>query len=522
MLFKSTKKVYYELIMKVLLISPYIAQYFSGPAESYNREDFIPSAALLYLAAILRANNYEPIILDFNNAEVHKHRENYLDYCKKVITKSLDDCKPDLVGINCLFSGTFPDVLEFAKTVKSHSPNLKVATGGIHPTTYPREILTNCNDIDYVAIGEGEKAIVALAASIKAKNENLLSSIKSFAYKDKDGAVRINREKNLIDDLDTLPMPAWDLINIEMFEMQLDHYYKGPNNTLKSPGRNKAAIFTSRGCPLSCNFCDMFMVMGKGHRKKSPKKIVDEVELLNKNYGVNYFSFMDDQLTLNRGHILEVCDEILKRKLKICFDTPNGLWVNSLREEVIAKMVEAGLVKGQLSIEHGDDYIRNEVIGKALDRKKIFEVAGLLKKYKVMTYGAFIMGFPEDTNETLQNSYDMMEELQLDKAGNSTLIPLPGTALFKQVVKDKLFIKNWNLDELWKTPVSQDQSEFIIKPYNMSIDDLDKWREKFDIMLIKYWKTSSSPASIGRGLTLDSAGVAPKRVYKSPNSRQAG
>ena len=192
--------------MKVLLISPYVDQNFDRPAESIIREDFIPSAALLYLAAILRANNYEPIIVDLNNSDVHKQKEKYLDYCKKIIIDSLNECKPDLVGINCLFSGTFPDVLKFAKTVKSHSPHVKVAIGGIHPTSFPKEILSNCNDVDYVAIGEGENTIVALAASIKAKNENLLSSIKSFAYKDKDGVVRINKETNYVEDFELDPL----------------------------------------------------------------------------------------------------------------------------------------------------------------------------------------------------------------------------------------------------------------------------------------------------------------------------
>jgi radical SAM superfamily enzyme YgiQ (UPF0313 family) len=495
--------------MKVLLIAPYVNISFDRPAEQYNREDFYPSAACLHLAAILRANNHEPVILDLNNAVVHSQKEKYLEYSKKMIIDCINETKPTFVGINCLFSGTFPDILDFARTIKSHSPNIKIATGGIHPTQFPKEILTNCKDIDYIAIGEGENSIVALAASIEKKNENLLSKIKSFAYRDKDGVVRINHQKDYIEDLDGLPMPAWDLIDLQKFEMKLDHYY----NPQKLPIKNKAAIFSSRACPLSCNFCDMFLVMGKKHRKRGVKSIVNEIEVLNKDHGVNYFSFMDDQLTLNRAHIMELCDEILKRKIKIVFDAPNGLWINSLREDVIAKMVEAGLVTANIAIEHGDDYMRNEVIGKCLDRKKIFEVADLLKKYKVMSIGFFIMGFPEDTNQTLQNMCDMMDELQLDKAGVGTALPTPGTALFKQVVKDKLFIDNWNLDDLWKTPISHCQSDFIIKPYNMSVDDLYEWRKKFDVMLIKYWKTSPSKAATGRGLTLDKDGVNPRVTY---------
>ncbi len=391
--------------MKVLLIAPYVNLSFNWADFSISkREDFYPSAALLHLAAILRANDYEPIIIDLNNAVVHSQKEKYLDYCKKIIIDSLNEHKPDLIGINCLFSGTFPDVLEFARTVKSHAPDTKIAVGGIHATSFPREILTNLHDIDYVAIGEGENAIVSLAASIKAKNEKLLSSIKSFAYREKDGVVRINRERNFVEDLDALPLPAWDLIKINKFEMNLDHYYN-PSNL---PIKYKAAVFSSRACPLSCNFCDMFLIMGKKHRKKSAKTIVNEIEVLNKKYGINYFSFMDDQLTLNRGHTIDLANEILKRKLNIQFDAPNGVWINSLRDDLVGKLAEAGLVMCNLAIEHGNDYIRNKIIGKNLERDRIFQAAKYLKKYNVLSGGFFIMGFPEDTNETLQDTYDMM------------------------------------------------------------------------------------------------------------------
>jgi len=486
--------------MKVLLIAPYFKRVV---ANEMNREDFYPSVALLHLAAMLRANNYETVIVDLNNKVVHDQKEKYLEYSKKIIIDNLNVHKPDLVGINCLFSGNFPDVLKFARAIKSHSPNLKIAIGGIHPTTFPKEIVSNCDDIDYVAIGEGENTIVALAASIKAKNENLLSSIKSFAYKDKDGVVRVNREQNYINDLNSLPMPAWDLIDMEKFEMNLNYYYNPTDNLI---GKFKAGIFSSRACPCNCNFCDMFLIMGKKHRKKSAKTVVDEIEFLHKSYAVNYFSFMDDNLTLNRAHIMNLCNEILRRKLRIILDTPNGLWINSIREEVVAKMAEAGFVKTCIAIEHGDDYIRNKVIGKALDRKKIFEVVALFKKYKFMLTGFFLMGFPEDTNETLKNNYDMINEPQLDKTGVNIAIPFPGTALYNQVVKDKLLIDDWNLDELWKTPLSLVQSKFVIKPYNMSVDDLYKWKAKFDSLRIKYWKTNPKPPNLGKEFNSDHIG----------------
>ena len=504
--------------MKVLLIAPYVDLKFDRPVEKSNqsvtpsiRGDFIPSGALLYLAAILRSNNYEPTILDLNNTVVDSHKEKYFDYCKKIIIDNLNEHKPDLVGINCLFSGIFSDVLKLAKVVKSHSPHVKIVIGGMHATTFTKEILTNCNDIDYIALGEGEKAIVALAASVKAKNENLLSSIKSFAYRDKDGVIKINREADYVEDLDSLPMPAWDLINLNEFEMKLDHYYN-PRNL---PIKHRAYIFASRACPCVCNFCDIFLVMGRKHRKRNPKVIVNEIEMLNKSYGVNYFSFNDDNLTLNKAHILAICNEILKRKLNIMIDSPSGLWINSLREEVLAKMAEAGFVKVTISVEHGDDYIRNKVIGKSLPREKIYEVVELLKKYKIMITGYFIMGFPEDTNETLQNSYDMIDELEIDQPSVQALIPLFGTPVYKQVVKDKLFVGNYKLDELWKTPLSLGQSEFVIKPYNMSIDDLYKWRQKFDVLQAKHWKSipNQEKLTVSHNIKPDNAGIIPRHIH---------
>jgi tRNA A37 methylthiotransferase MiaB len=134
-----------------------------------------------------------------------------------------------------------------------------------------------------------------------------------------------------------------------------------------------------------------------------------------------------------------------------------------------------------------------------------------------MSSGFFIMGFPEDTNETLKNTYDMMNELKLDTVAVFTLIPFVGTALFKQVVKDKLFIDNWNLDELWKNPMQNQQAEFFIKPYNMTVDELYKWRKKFDIMKVKHWKTNPNPATVGNNLSLDSDGIAPRETYRKKN-----
>ncbi len=471
--------------MKVLLIAPYYFTNADDRSDSIDkREDFLPSSALMFLGAVLREHNHEPILLDLNSSYVHK-KVDKKQYCLNVILSEIEKQTIQLVGFNCLFSGIFPSILEYAGKIKEKFPNVKIAIGGLHPTTYSKKILESCKEIDYVVLGEGEIQIVRIADSIEQNDFIHIDKISSFAYRNEDNEVNINNDRSFID-FNELPMPAWDLINFKDYEIDLSHYYN-PKQHARSHLENIVPIFSSRGCPFNCSFCDMFHVMGKEHRRRDAVKVVDQIEFIHKEYGMNYFQFLDDNLTLNRGHILGICKEINNRKLDIQFDTSNGLNINSLNEEVIAAMASAGLVDACIAIEHGSDYIRNEVIGKKLKRETIYEVAELLRKYKVQTGGLFIAGFPEETNETLADSYKMMTELKLDRMATGWAIPFPGTALFDQVRKDDLFTISIDFDQLWKQPISFVQKKPIIKPYNMSVEELLEWKSKFECIRYKYF-----------------------------------
>jgi radical SAM superfamily enzyme YgiQ (UPF0313 family) len=474
--------------MKVLLIAPYLHLQESDERNKQKREDFLPSTALIYLAAALRERGHEPILLDFNSAKTHRQADP-LEYCNNKIVETISDESPGLVGLNCLFSGLFETVLYISQAIKTKFPEVPIAIGGIHPTTYPREILSNIKEIDFIVNGEGEDQIVALANLIEDNDESKLPEIHSFAYRNGNGKVVLNDRSGFIEDLDVLPMPAWDLIDFEDYEMDLSDYYNPKNFEMK----NHIPLFTSRACPYTCTFCDMYTVMGRTLRLRSPKKVVDELEYLNRERGLSFFSFMDDNLTVNKKHILGICGEIINRKLNIQFDTPNGVHVNSLTEEIVAVMVKAGLIATSLAIEHGNDFIRNRVIKKNLPRKKIYEVAALFKKYKVLTAGLFIVGFPEETPETMEDQYRMMSELQLDRMCSLVLIPFPGTEIFKQAVRDDLFVKKVDLDNMWKTPMSHAQEDFVLKPYNMTIEELHEYRAKLESIRYKYSRKNLLP-----------------------------
>ena len=462
--------------MKILLIAPYL----DDPAEK--RNDFLPSGALLCLAAILREAGHTPILLDLNNKTVHS-QPNPNEYCLQLICRTIENKQPDFVGISFLFSGFMNIARKYAQKIKEISPNLKIITGGIHATTFPNEILNNCMEFDYIALGEGENQMLEISNRISTGELGDLSEIKSFAFRDSNGEVRINKERNWID-YETMPMQAWDMVDFSDFEMDLSNYSNFKNHKIT----NVIPVISERGCPYKCTFCDMYIVQGRKLRRRNKIQFVDELEYLVNERNQRFFTFMDDNLTLDNKHILGICEEIIRRNLDIQFTTSGGLGMKSLKIEIIQAMTEAGMTSALLAPEHGSDYIRNKIIKKNLDRDTIYEVVENLKKFRISLAGNWIMGFPEDTNETLQEMLDMINELKLDRNWVGNLIPFPGTPVFSQCMRDNLFINDLNASKLWHTPVRAHQDGSVIKPYNLSLDELKDWRKTFIDIRFKYMR----------------------------------
>lgn len=383
-----------------------------------------------------------------------------------------------MVGINCLTSMHFPLVRDICSFIKSCFPEILIIIGGVHPTLFPSEILNNCPEIDFIAIGEGEETIVNLVNILDRKDSSSLSEIQALAWRKPDGSVVINPRLHYIKDLDSLPMPAWDSVNFQ------DYY--SDHSTWYNPKHKKinvsVPILTSRSCPFECNFCTCYANMGRTFRRRSPQLVVDEIEYLYTQKKQNYFRILDDNFVLVKNHVMDICNEIIRRKLDIQIEASCGLHISSLDEELIEKMAEAGVVYVALPIEHGNDKIRNQVIKKNLPREKIFTVAKLFKKYKMLTSGAFVMGFPEDTTETLNDTYQLINDLELDLNYVLILMPFAGSKVFEQARRDNLFTDAIDLDRLWEGKYCLDglqQDKVYIKPYNMSVDELVEWRHRF-------------------------------------------
>jgi len=450
-------------MVDVLLINPRSI----GMSDTPN---IFPSS-LLYLASVLQHNNIKVDIFDLNVIEG--------DINSLIIEKIKNDC-PLIVGIGCLFSGHFRMVRDIASLIKSHWENIIIAIGGIHPTIYAKEIIENCKCIDWVFIAESEYTFLEAVKYGLGLRENL-DNIDGIAYRSYDGIVVRQKEK-FIEDLDSLLFPSYNLVNVDNYKNYTGNWHNPRNlySDLIIP------IISSRSCPRKCNFCSMFLVMGEKIRCRSPKNVVDEIEMLYNQYGCRRFSFMDDNLTLKRDHIIGICNEILDRNLDIQIETPNGVATYSLDEEMLDLFYRAGLVRITIAIESGSDYIRNDIMGKHLKKEKIYEISKLLKKYPdIYSKAFFLIGMPEDTRETLEETYQMIKDIDIDEPVITNVCPFPGTRLFDQIMKDDLLVEKLTVQDLWQFDkfYYTGNQEFYIKPYNATMSVLKEYRKKFDLLI---------------------------------------
>ena len=486
--------------MNVLLVFPFSIIEWNNKYE----EPRLP-LNITYLASAARQAGYNVNLVDLR-VEQQKRKlavSNSLEsHDVKLLTKILEDKilknNAEIVGINCLYSGLFPVVLHLAKRIKLLNSKIKVVIGGIHPTIYAKEILKQYQDsIDYVIIGEGEDSLVELLNCLAAHNLSGLSSIDGLGYL-KDNQVVINPKNNYIENLDALPFPAVDLLNLPDYFIDTSSWHSPKGLPIKTP----VPIITSRSCPNMCNFCSMHFVHGQKIRYRSPENVVEEMKMYIDNYGLNYFNISDDNLNLDKKRVLKLMHLIVKENLNIQFSTENGVYINSLDEEVLDAMSSAGLARLHLAFETGSDYMRTEVIGKNLYNKKIEELKNILLKDKyshIYLYGYFVIGFPEETKETLSQTYQLITSFPLDNYSLFYAIPFPGTRLYNQCFKDRLFTEEYFYDtDLLVNQVDVGQMVKglpYIKPYNLELTELIEFKKKALDYLKKKRSNTSVPMS---------------------------
>ncbi len=342
---------------------------------------------------------------------------NYLDNLKDLsgevwqqISATISRHKPSVVGISAK-SQNFTSARAVARKVKEIDERIIVVVGGPHPSMIGREVL-NCPDIDIAVIGEGEATIVELLDAMASDGD--LSRVKGIIYRDNAKNIKETPPRDFIDNLDSLPFPH------ESAPEVLCNYDEYPNTAFQY-------IFAIRGCPFNCFYCGSRNIWEHKVRFRSPENVMREIKGL-QSKGLEMIHFDDDTFGIKKEYIQNLCATLARECPGIKWSCE--LHVNLVDEETISMMKSSGCYSIRIGIESGSNKIlkemrKNTTIEEALSACKI------IKRHGIELRTFFMIGFPQETEDTLKATVEAMEKTECDALIYSIFTPYPGTEAFE-------------------------------------------------------------------------------------------
>jgi len=426
--------------MKILLINP-PRTYYPG---SKNIRLGLP-LGILYLAAVLEKNGHDPEILDClisSSAQVRHTADKIIHGIpEQIILKKIRQTSPDVVGISNQFSAQIENVIYLANLIKKINQKIIVVVGGPHISIAGKKLISENKNIDFGVIGEGEYIFLKLIKSLEA--DLPFSNISSLIFRNAQGQTIANPFGGFIQNLDDLPLPAYNLIDMPKYFQLLSQGFKTrPNTTPRS-----ISMITSRGCPYNCIFCSIHLHMGKRFRAHSPTYVIEHIKHLVEKYQISHISFEDDNFTLDVPRCKKILQAIIDNQLPITWDTPNGIRADNVDEELIALMKKSGCQELIFGIESGSQRVLDEIIDKKLKLSQALTAIKLCKKYKIKTKAFFVIGFPGETKKEIQQTIDLSLKLYKKYDVTSGLLlatPLLGTRLHQICQTHNYLVKEIN------------------------------------------------------------------------------
>ncbi|MBI4448373.1 B12-binding domain-containing radical SAM protein [Candidatus Woesearchaeota archaeon] len=411
--------------MKVLLINPPQVS-----TKSQVTGGVVPPLGLAYLAAVLYEQGYSVKIIDALGEDPYKfsswgpYRIRGLPF-EKIVQKI--DPDTELVGISNMYSFAFILVQHLIDLIKRELPNIQIVLGGAHATVMPQYVLKNTK-ADFVVLGEGEKNILEICSTLKKKV--LPTKIKGLAFRNKNKVI-VNEGRNLVEDINTIPIPKRDLLPMEnYFELREPH----------GAAREKrwTTMISSRGCPYKCSFCNTPYIWQGLWRSRNPKLVVDEIETLAHSYRIKEIHFEDESMVMNRNKTLEFCRELKARKLDIIWQPSNGIRAELANLKLLSAMKHSGCTHITFAPESGSKRVLNQIINKNLNLNAITSAVRNASQLGIKTMAYFVIGLPGETPVDIKESIryaNKLARLGLDETDFSVFSPLPGSQLFFELEK---------------------------------------------------------------------------------------
>jgi len=397
------------MIKKIILIYPpfpMAERYGKGLAQIGT---CLPPLGLLSLGAVLENNGYEVRVYDsdLRNSDIEQ------------LVAHVKEYDPDFVGIYCNTSN-YHRVVNYASNIKKIK-NYPICLGGPHPVIEPEEILKNKN-IDYIVMGEGELTIIEFLEFLNGKKDLFL--VKGLAFKKDDGSIVVNSRRELIQDLDSLPMPARHLVEIGKYRPSPHHYKHLP----------MATMIVSRGCPFGCLYCASRNVWGRNYRMRSVPKVIEEIKFLIQKYKIRNINFWDDLWGAKPGWTEEFCQKMMDEKIKISWSCERR--VDTVNLETLKMMKKAGCYSIFYGIESFDQECL-DAVNKGIKVEQAQKAMEFTKKAGIEVRANFILGLPNETPEKVKVMVKKICKINPDYIKFNILTPYPGTALYQEVKKGR-------------------------------------------------------------------------------------
>ena len=420
--------------MKILFLVPPETLFIesSVPKALEGGKGYYPKLGLLYVAAYYeKTTGNTPVFIDCPPENISE----------KELLQKFHEIKPDMVAMS-IMTFNLLDALHTADVLKRENPNLKICLGGPHINLYPQETL-NQQNVDYVVFGEGEKIFTRLATTLDSEGPKTdsLKNIRGLGWK-MNGKTTVNPLETELLDLDELPFPARHLLDVSRYEHIIGE------------GQQFFTIQATRGCPAACTFCD---IRKTTFRCRSSENVVREVEQLVE-MGIDDLFFVDDTITINKKNLMEICDLIVKRGIKINYKI--SARVDTVNEELLQALKRSGCYRIHYGIESATPR-HLKYLQKGQTPEKVERACRLTREAGIGFFAYMMIGIPHETREEMFATVDFSKCLKPDYAQFSVCTPYPKTELYFQMLNEGIVTEDY-----WQRFAENPTPNFKIKFWN--------------------------------------------------------
>jgi len=364
----------------------------------------------------------------------------------KTLEKTIGKLSPDMVVCD-IQHVRLPVEFKIAEIAKKYGATTIFV--GAFATATADKLLNMCKHLDIVAIREYDYILLNIANALEKKKP--LSTVRGIKYR-KNNVIKATKLMPLIENLDELPIPAYDLV-------KLDRFYESVFLRLPT-----ATAITARGCPFRCFFCTFpNTIYSHKFRFQSPKRVIEEAKYLHDEFGIKEIRYDDDTFEINRKRVFEICDLFKKEKMDLIWNTQNR--PSLMTPELCRKMKEAGCVRMMFGVESGDDEILKK-INKGTTTKQIERGEMYARKAGIILHNCFMFGFPWDTLETMKKTLAFACKLNAEFTQFAIATPLPGTPFYEMAKSQGLLLgEDWTRDSFHAASIKT----FYLTPEQVNI-----------------------------------------------------